>query len=94
MKTICVIINYIKAPIFVKKLTVLYKKSINLNLFNHQKLLKDIIDLNHPLVKLADSIDWKSIEKELSLAFPSKRGHFNKPIRLMVGFIIFVICLI
>ena len=55
------------------------------NLFNHQKLLKDIIDLEHPLVKLADSIDWKSMEEELSSAFPSKTGHPNKPIRLMVG---------
>ena len=55
------------------------------NLFDSHKQLQDIIDINHPLVKLADSIDWESIEAELSSAFPSKTGHPNKPIRLMVG---------
>ncbi len=49
------------------------------NLFDSHKQLQDIIDTNHPLVKLVDSIDWESIEKELSLAFPSKTGHPNKP---------------
>jgi IS5 family transposase len=55
------------------------------NLFDSHKQLKDIIDTNHPLVQLADSIDWESIEKELSKAYPSTTGHPNKPIRLMVG---------
>jgi IS5 family transposase len=55
------------------------------NLFNYQRRLVDIIDLEHPLVKLADSIDWKAIEDELKEAYPSKTGHPNKPIRLMVG---------
>jgi len=50
------------------------------NLFDSHKQLQDIIDTNHPLVKLADSIDWESIEKALSSAFPSKTGHPNKPI--------------
>ena len=54
-------------------------------LFESHKQLQDIIDSNHPLVQLADSIDWNSIEEELSLAFPSNTGHPNKPIRLMVG---------
>ena len=40
-------------------------------LFESHKQLQDIIDSNHPLVQLADSIDWNSIEEELSLAFPS-----------------------
>ena len=55
------------------------------DLFTCQKRLEDIIDTNHPLVKLADSIDWESIEKELSTAYPSQTGRPNKPIRLMVG---------
>jgi len=55
------------------------------NLFDSHKQLQDIIDTNHPLVQLADSIDWESIEEELSEAYPSTTGHPNKPIRLMVG---------
>ena len=55
------------------------------NLFESHKQLHDIIDNNHPLVQLADSIDWQSIEEELSQAYPSTTGHPNKPIRLMVG---------
>jgi len=55
------------------------------NLLNYQRRLVDIIDFNHPLVKLANSIDWKAIEEELKEAYPSKTGHPNKPIRLMVG---------
>ncbi len=56
-----------------------------ITLFESHKQLADIIDTNHPLVKLADTIDWKSIEEELSSAYPSTTGHPNKPIRLMVG---------
>jgi len=48
-------------------------------------MLSEIIDANHPLVKLAESIDWESIEEDLSEAYPSVTGHPNKPIRLMVG---------
>jgi len=57
----------------------------SVNLFDHHKQLRDIIDANHPLVKLADSIDWERIEEELKEAYPSNTGHPNKPIRLMVG---------
>jgi len=64
---------------------VIQEKEESINLFNSNKQLSDIIDKNHPLVKLADSIDWKSIEEELSQAYPSTTGHPNKPIRLMVG---------
>ena len=61
------------------------EKPKEVTLFDSHKQLKEIIDENHPLVKLADSIDWASIEEELSAAFPSTTGHPNKPIRLMVG---------
>ncbi len=56
-----------------------------ITLFESHKQLSDIIDHNHPLVKLADSIDWKSIEEDFSTLYPSTTGHPNKPIRLMVG---------
>jgi IS5 family transposase len=55
------------------------------SLFEHHRLLRDLIDLEHPLVKLAESIDWESLEEELKEAYPSTTGHPNKPIRLMVG---------
>jgi len=64
---------------------VIQEKQESINLFNSNKQLSDIIDKNHPLVKLANSIDWESIEEELSKAYPSTTGHPNKPIRLMVG---------
>ncbi len=35
------------------------------NLFDSHKQLRDIVDANHPLVRLADSIDWARIEEEL-----------------------------
>jgi len=57
----------------------------SVTLFDSHKQLKDIIDINHPLAQLADSIDWESIEEELKSAYPSTTGHPNKPIRLMVG---------
>jgi IS5 family transposase len=56
-----------------------------ITLFDSHKQLSDIIDTNHPLVQLADSIDWKSIEEDFSTLYPSTTGHPNKPIRLMVG---------
>ncbi len=61
------------------------EKPKEVTLFDSHKQLKEIIDEQHPLIKLADSIDWASIEEELSAAFPSTTGHPNKPIRLMVG---------
>lgn len=61
------------------------EKPTEITLFNSHKQLVDIIDINHPLVVLANSIDWEEIEKEFLDAYPSKTGHPNKPIRLMVG---------
>ena len=55
------------------------------SLFESHRQLSEIIDSDHPLVKLADAIDWESIEEELKEAYPSTTGHPNKPIRLMVG---------
>jgi IS5 family transposase len=55
------------------------------SLFESHRQLSEIIDSDHPLVKLADAIDWESIEEELKEAYPSTTGHPNKPIRLKVG---------
>ena len=60
-------------------------KGGEVTLFDHHHLLRDLIDPEHPLVKLAESIDWESLEEELKEAYPSTTGHPNKPIRLMVG---------
>ena len=60
-------------------------KPKEITLFDSHKQLADIIDEHHPLVQLADSIDWEAIEEDLSEAYPSTTGHSNKPIRLMVG---------
>lgn len=61
------------------------EKQTDVNLFNSQKQLVDIIDLEHPLVKLSDSIDWESIENDLKEAYTSTTGHPAKSLRLMVG---------
>ena len=47
-------------------------------------MLIDFIDNKHELVLLANKIDWKSIEKDLSVKY-SDRGQTAKPIRFMVG---------
>jgi IS5 family transposase len=52
-------------------------------LFN--TFLKDIIDLNHPMVRLADSIDWGSFEKVLAPSFCEESGRPSIPVRMMVG---------
>ena len=61
------------------------EKQKEIDLFNHQKQLLDIVDINHPLVKLSNSIDWLSIGEDLKEAYPSTTGHPAKPIRLMVA---------
>lgn len=50
-------------------------------------VLKEICDPNHQLVKLADVIDWKSIEKRLSSLY-SRVGTPSKPVRMMAGLLI------
>lgn len=46
--------------------------------------LRDIIDPKHPLVQLADAVDWQVFEKNLKPFF-SDTGRQAKPVRLMVG---------
>lgn len=46
--------------------------------------LLDIVDRAHPLVKLANSIDWASFENHLVPLF-GDAGRGAKPVRLMIG---------
>lgn len=50
-------------------------------------MLIDFIDKNHELVLLAERINWKKLEDELSV-FYAKKGRSSMPIRLMVGCLI------
>ncbi len=47
--------------------------------------LSKIIDLSHPLVVLADKIDWKAFNDSLEMHFCESNGAPAKPVRLMVG---------
>jgi IS5 family transposase len=47
--------------------------------------LEDIINKEHPLVKLSDTINWKELEEKLSKKYSEKMGAPGKEIRLMVG---------
>ncbi len=47
--------------------------------------LEDIIDMNHPLVKLSKTINWKNLQEKLSKKYSNKMGAPGKEIRLMVG---------
>lgn len=52
-------------------------------LFN--PFLKDIIDPRHPLVRLAQSIDWKRFEDALEPFFTEGNGRPSIPVRMMIG---------
>ncbi len=47
--------------------------------------LDQILDMSHPLCKLANAIDWGYFEKEFGKFYVEKYGRPGKPIRLMVG---------
>jgi len=47
--------------------------------------LEEIINKSHPLVKLSETINWKSLEENLSKKYSEKMGAPGKQIRLMVG---------
>lgn len=55
----------------------------NLEIF--KVLLEEIINKNHPLVKLSEAINWKILEEKLSEKYSEKMGAPGKQIRLMVG---------
>ena len=64
---------------------------LNTSKTNQQNLfyspLSDMLDMNDPLIALANAIDWKIFENEFA-GFYSKDGCPAKPIRLMVGLLI------
>src|SRR5271169_2007486 len=47
--------------------------------------LDQIIDLQHALVRLARSIDWRFLEEKFGAVYSDKPGHPPLPTRLMAG---------
>lgn len=47
--------------------------------------LDQLIDLNHALVKLAKTIDWRFLEEKFGAAYSDRPGHPPLPTRLMAG---------
>ncbi len=50
--------------------------------------LDQIIDESHPLVRLARSIDWEGLGRDLGGVFKPGAGHPPLPVRLMAGLLI------
>lgn len=51
----------------------------------YKPLLKETVWLGHPIVKLADVIDWDSFHDGMIPAFSVDKGRTSLPVRLMVG---------
>jgi IS5 family transposase len=47
--------------------------------------LKEIISEEHPLAKLADTVEWEVFEEKLGPTFSEESGRPGLPVRLMVG---------
>jgi IS5 family transposase len=47
--------------------------------------LDQIVDLNHPLAKLARKVDWRFLEERFGAAYTDKPGHPPLLTRLMAG---------
>ena len=47
--------------------------------------LDQIVDMGHPLAKLAGAIDWRFLEGRFGAAYSDKAGHPPLPTRLMAG---------
>ena len=58
-------------------------KQVERELF--QSELEQIIDLNHPLVRLGTSFDWGSLESVLGATYHPTQGAPGTPTRLMVA---------
>jgi IS5 family transposase len=50
--------------------------------------LDQIIDLDHPLVRLAGKIDWAFLGRELGEVYRARSGHPPLPVRLKAGLLI------
>ncbi len=47
-----------------------------------------MLDMNHPLSKLAAKIDWQTFEDAFTPLYCPDNGRPSKPIRLMAGLLI------
>jgi hypothetical protein len=47
--------------------------------------LDQIVDMGHPLAKLAATIDWRFLEERFGAVYSDKPGHPPLPTRLMAG---------
>ncbi|MBA4407039.1 hypothetical protein C0389_07185, partial [bacterium] len=47
--------------------------------------LEEIINKEHPLVKISETMNWKNMEEALSKKYTEKMGAPGKEIRLMIG---------
>lgn len=52
---------------------------------NERPLLKEQLNLEHPLVKLSQAIDWEAFERDFGQRLSSEGGRRALPPRLMVG---------
>jgi IS5 family transposase len=59
------------------------RQSETLEMFRSR--LDQVINMNHPLVRLADAIDWTFFEGAYSKHYSDDQGRPSKTIRLMVG---------
>jgi IS5 family transposase len=59
------------------------RDSGNQDLFRSR--LDQIMDLDHPLAKLARTIDWRFLEERCGAAYTDRPGHPPLPTRLMAG---------
>lgn len=50
--------------------------------------LEQIIDIGHPLVRLAGKIDWNFLDRRLGEVYTAREGHPPLPVRLMAGLLI------
>ena len=50
-----------------------------------EQRLSDLLNPNHPLLLLAQLIDWEDLERELSIHFHDEIGAPAKPVRLITG---------
>ena len=48
-------------------------------------MLRDVVDPKHPMVILANSINWEGIEKNIEPLFCSNNGRPCLPIRMIVA---------
>lgn len=51
----------------------------------YKVMLRDVVDPKHPLVILADSIEWEAIEAKIAPLFCANNGRPALPVRMIVA---------